>query len=103
MLAEIEVKLADEFDSWLGEQAQAQQAGSLDPRRADLRRRLREVPRPGRAGADRPEFTSANTADAEAVAQVVRNGRGRMPPIGEEWEDGMEALTDYLTDRFGEE
>ena len=52
----------------------------------------------------RPEFTSANTADAEAVAQVVRNGRGRMPPIGEEWEDfHMEALTDYLADRFGEE
>ena len=47
---------------------------------------------------------AANTADAEAVAQVVRNGRGRMPPIGEEWEDfHMEALTDYLSDRFGEE
>ena len=30
MLAEIEVKPADEFDSWLEEQAQAQRAGGSD-------------------------------------------------------------------------
>jgi mono/diheme cytochrome c family protein len=31
----------------------------------------------------------------------VSNGRGRMPPIGEEWEDRqMKALTDYLRERF---
>ena len=104
MLAEIEVKPADEFDSWLEEQAQAQQAGSSDLGEQTFAGACAKCHGPEGQGLIGPEFTSANTADAEAVAQVVRNGRGRMPPIGEEWEDfHMEALTDYLTDRFGEE
>ena len=104
MLAEIEVKRADEFDSWLEEQAQAQQAGSSDLGEQTFAGACAKCHGPEGQGLIGPEFTSANTADAEAVAQVVRNGRGRMPPIGEEWEDfHMEALTDYLTDRFGEE
>jgi len=104
MLAEIEVKPADEFDSWLEEQAQAQQAGSSDLGEQTFVGACAKCHGPEGQGLIGPEFTSANTADAEAVAQVVRNGRGRMPPIGEEWEDfHMEALTDYLTERFGEE
>lgn len=104
MLAEIEVKPADEFDSWLEEQAQAQQAGSSDLGEQTFAGACAKCHGPEGQGLIGPEFTSANTADAEAVAQVVRNGRGRMPPIGEEWEDfHMEALTDYLADRFGEE
>jgi cytochrome c oxidase subunit II len=103
MLAEIEVKPADEFDSWLQEQAQAQQAGSSDLGEQTFAGACAKCHGPEGQGLIGPEFTSANTADAEAVAQVVRNGRGRMPPIGEEWEDfHMKALTDYLTDRFGE-
>jgi cytochrome c oxidase subunit II len=104
MLAEIEVRPAEEFDSWLEEQAQAQQAGSSDLGEQTFVGACAKCHGPEGQGLIGPEFTSANTADAEAVAQVVRNGRGRMPPIGEEWEDfHMEALTDYLTDRFGEE
>jgi cytochrome c oxidase subunit II len=104
MLAEIEVRRAEEFDSWLEEQAQAQQAGSSDLGEQTFVGACAKCHGPEGQGLIGPEFTSANTADAEAVAQVVRNGRGRMPPIGEEWEDfHMEALTDYLTDRFGEE
>jgi cytochrome c oxidase subunit II len=103
MLAEVEVKPADEFDSWLQEQAQAQQAGSSDLGEQTFAGACAKCHGPEGQGLIGPEFTSANTADAEAVAQVVRNGRGRMPPIGEEWEDfHMKALTDYLTDRFGE-
>jgi cytochrome c oxidase subunit II len=97
MLAEIEVRRAEE-------QAQAQQAGSSDLGEQTFVGACAKCHGPEGQGLIGPEFTSANTADAEAVAQVVRNGRGRMPPIGEEWEDfHMEALTDYLTDRFGEE
>jgi cytochrome c oxidase subunit II len=103
MLAEIEVKPADEFDSWLQEQAQAQQAGSSDLGEQTFAGACAKCHGPEGQGLIGPEFTSANTADAEAVAEVVRNGRGRMPPIGEEWEDfHMKALTDYLADRFGE-
>ena len=104
MLAEIEVKPADEFDSWLEEQAQEQEAGTSDLGEQTFAGACAKCHGPEGQGLIGPEFTSANTADAEAVAQVVRNGRGRMPPIGEEWEDfHMEALTDYLSDRFGEE
>jgi cytochrome c oxidase subunit II len=103
MLAEVEVKPADEFDSWLQEQAQAQQAGSSDLGEQTFAGACAKCHGPEGQGLIGPEFTSANTADAEAVAEVVRHGRGRMPPIGEEWEDfHMKALTDYLTDRFGE-
>jgi cytochrome c oxidase subunit II len=104
MLAEIEVKPADEFDSWLEQQAQEQEAGTSDLGEQTFTGACAKCHGPEGQGLIGPEFTSANTADAEAVAQVVRNGRGRMPPIGEEWEDfHMEALTDYLSDRFGEE
>jgi cytochrome c oxidase subunit II len=103
MLAEIEVKPADEFDSWLQEQAQAQQAGSSDLGEQTFAGACAKCHGPEGQGLIGPEFTSANTADAESVAEVVRNGRGRMPPIGEEWEDfHMKALTDYLAERFGE-
>ena len=92
MLAEIEVKPADEFDSWLEEQAQAQRAGSSDLGEQTFAGACAKCHGPEGQGLIGPAFTSANTADAEAVAQVVRNGRGLMPPIGEEWEDGhMEA------------
>jgi cytochrome c oxidase subunit 2 len=104
MLAEIEVKPAEEFDSWLEEQAQAQEAGTSDLGEQTFAGACAKCHGPEGQGLIGPEFTSANTADPEAVAEVVRNGRGRMPAIGEEWEDfHMEALTDYLTDRFGEE
>jgi mono/diheme cytochrome c family protein len=50
-----------------------------------------------------PAFTAANTSDPEAVEQVVRNGRGKMPVVGEEWDERqMKALTDYLDQRFGD-
>jgi cytochrome c oxidase subunit II len=104
MLAEIEVKPADEFDSWLEEQAQAQEAGTSDLGEQTFVGACSKCHGPEGQGLIGPEFTSANTADPEAVAEVVRNGRGRMPAIGEEWEDfHMEALTDYLRERFGEE
>ena len=76
---------AEEFDSWLEEQAQAQRAGSSDLGEQTFAGACAKCHGPEGQGLIGPEFTSANTADAEAVARVVRNGRGRMPPIGEEW------------------
>ena len=74
MLAEIEVRRAEEFDSWLEEQAQAQRPAA--PTSASRPSPARKCHGPEGQGLIGPEFTSANTADAEAVAQVVRNGRG---------------------------
>ncbi len=104
MLAEIEVKPADEFDSWLEEQAQAQEAGSSDLGEQIFVGACAKCHGPEGEGLIGPGFTSASVADPEAIAEIVRNGRGRMPAIGEEWEDfQMEALTDYLGERFPEE
>ncbi len=104
MLAEIEVKPVDEFDSWLEEQAQAQEAGSSDLGEQIFVGACSKCHGPEGEGLIGPGFTSASVADPEAIAEIVRNGRGRMPAIGEEWEDfQMEALTDYLRERFPEE
>jgi cytochrome c oxidase subunit II len=104
MLAEIEVKPADEFDSWLEEQAQAQEAGSSDLGEQIFVGACSKCHGPEGEGLIGPGFTGASVGDPEAVAEIVRNGRGRMPAIGEEWEDfQMEALTDYLQERFPEE
>ena len=103
MLASVEVVPADEFDSWLDEQAQEQEAGSSDLGAQTFEGACAKCHGPEGEGLIGPAFTSASVSDADSVAEVVRNGRGKMPAIGEEWDDRqMKALTDYLGERFGE-
>jgi len=103
MLASVEVVASDEFDSWLDEQSQAQEAGSSDLGEQEFTGACSKCHGPNGEGLIGPAFTSASTSDAESVAEVVRNGRGKMPAIGEEWDERqMNALTEYLKQRFGE-
>jgi cytochrome c oxidase subunit II len=103
MLASIEVVPADEFDSWLREEANAQQAGSSDLGEQIFVGACSKCHGPQGEGLIGPAFTSASVGDADVVAEVVRNGRGKMPAIGEGWDDRqMKALTDYLKERFPE-
>jgi cytochrome c oxidase subunit 2 len=45
---------------------------------------------------------TALVEDPEAVEQIVRNGRGLMPPLGQDWSDEqMDALTEYLREELG--
>ena len=104
MFASIEVLPAEEFDSWLDDQARSQETGNSDLGEQTFVGACTKCHGPEGEGLIGPAFTSANVGDPEAVERVVRNGRGRMPVVGEEWEDfHMEALTDYLSERFGEE
>lgn len=104
MLATIEVLPSDEFDSWLEEQSQAQQAGTSDLGQQIFVGACSKCHGPQGEGLIGPAFTAAAVSDADAVAEVVRNGRGKMPAIGEGWDDGqMKALTDYLSERFAAE
>jgi cytochrome c oxidase subunit 2 len=104
MLAEIEVVAADEFESWLDEQSQAQRAGNSDLGEQEFVGACSKCHGPNGEGLIGPAFTAAAVSDADAVAEVVRNGQGKMPAVGEEWSDEqMKALTDYLAERFGEE
>jgi cytochrome c oxidase subunit 2 len=101
MLAEVEVVPADEFDSWLDEQAQAQEAGTSDLGEQLFDGVCAKCHGPNGEGLIGPELTPASVGDADAIAEIVRNGRGRMPAVGAGWDDQqMEALTDYLQERF---
>jgi cytochrome c oxidase subunit 2 len=104
MLASIEVVPAEEFDSWLDQEAQAQEAGTSDLGEQEFVGACTKCHGPQGEGLIGPALTSATVTDAESVAEIVRNGRGEMPRVGEEWDDRqMNALTAYLRARFGEE
>ena len=104
MLASIEVVPPDEFDSWLQEEAAKQESGDSDLGETEFTGACAKCHGMNGQGLIGPAFTGASVSDEEAVAQVVRNGRGKMPAIGEGWDDRqMNALTDYLKERFPEE
>jgi cytochrome c oxidase subunit 2 len=104
MLAEIELLPVDAFETWLSAEQQAQEAGE-----SNLGEQIFDGACSKCHGADGqgligPGFSAATVSNAAGVAEIVRNGRGKMPAIGEEWDDRqMEALTTYLRERFGAE
>ncbi|HEX2496236.1 MAG TPA: cytochrome c oxidase subunit II [Gaiellaceae bacterium] len=104
MLAEIEVVPPEEFDAWLEQRESQQRSGTSDLGEEVYLGACAKCHGADGKGDIGPAFTPANVSQARNVEQIVRNGRRRMPAIGEEWEDfQMEALTDYLRDRFGSE
>jgi cytochrome c oxidase subunit 2 len=101
MLAEIEVVPPEEFDAWLEQRESQQRSGTSDLGEEVYLGACAKCHGADGKGDIGPAFTPANVSQARNVEQIVRNGRRRMPAIGEEWEDfQMEALTDYLRDRF---
>jgi cytochrome c oxidase subunit 2 len=104
MFAEVELIPADEFDAWLEQQAQAQETGDSDLGEQIFDGACAKCHGDRGQGLIGPGFSAATASNAATVAEIVRNGRGRMPAIGEEWDDRqMEALTDYLRERFAQE
>jgi cytochrome c oxidase subunit 2 len=96
MLATAEVLPQPEFERWLRQTAQAQQAG-----RSELGQELYTgicVKCHDLA----PEFApriagSPILAQREAVTQIVQNGRGAMPPVGKGWtKRELDALLGFL-------
>jgi cytochrome c oxidase subunit II len=101
MFATIEVLPADEFDAWLTEEAQRQETGESDLGEQIFVGACEKCHGEGGKGLIGPALGAGAVANAAAVAEIVRNGRGKMPAIGEEWDDRqMRALTDYLKERF---
>jgi cytochrome c oxidase subunit II len=104
MFAEIEVIPQGEFDAWLEEQARAQETGDSDLGEQIFDGACAKCHGDRGQGLIGPGFSPSTASNAAGVAEIVRHGRGRMPAIGEEWDDRqMEALTDYLAERFGQE
>lgn len=104
MFGEIEVLPAAEFDAWLEQEARAQETGESDLGEQIFNGACAKCHGDQGQGLIGPGFSATTVSNAASVAEIVRNGRGRMPVVGEEWSDQqMKALTDYLAQRFGQE
>jgi cytochrome c oxidase subunit 2 len=105
MLAEVEVLPAAEFDAWLAEQETAQADGTSElgeETYAGACATCHGLDGQGDVAANAPRLAgSALVGDPDAVEEIVRNGRGRMPAVGAGWsERQMDAVNDYLEETF---
>jgi cytochrome c oxidase subunit 2 len=103
MLASVEVLTAIEFDAWLSERAEQQEAGT-SPLGQELWdatcAKCHGIEGEGGYG---PRVAGSDLLDdPEAVERLLREGRGLMPPVGRDWDDAqMEAITSYLEENVG--
>jgi cytochrome c oxidase subunit 2 len=103
MLATVEVMPAAEFDAWL-EQSRGQQDADTGPLGEEMwEATCAKCHGPSGEGDYGPKIAgTALVSDPQAVAGVIRNGFGKMPPVGREWsDDEMTAITTYLKENIG--
>ncbi len=98
MKAEVEALPRGEFEDWLEQEARAQEAGTSglgEETFAGACAKCHGLAGEGNIG---PRLEGNRLLDdAAAVEQVVREGRGAMPPVGKDWgERQLKALTGYL-------
>jgi cytochrome c oxidase subunit 2 len=103
MLATVEVMPAAAFDSWLSERKAQEDAGTSplgEELWAGTCAKCHGALGEGDYG---PKIAgTALLSDPQAVEQVLRNGFGKMPPIGRDWgDDEMGAITTYLKENLG--
>jgi cytochrome c oxidase subunit 2 len=97
MTADVEVLPQEEYDAWLESRADGEGLGEETFTGACAK--CHGLQGEGDIG---PTLAgSALLSNAEAVEDVVRNGRNEMPPIGTDWGDEqMEALIEYLQEEI---
>ena len=102
MRAEVEAMPREEFDQWLADEAEAQEAGTSNLGEETFRGACAKCHGLAGEGDIGPSLAGNQLLeDTEAVEQVVRNGRDEMPPVGQDWSDRqMNALTDYLEEEL---
>ncbi len=100
MRASVEAMPRDEFDAWLEREADAQEAGTSGLGRETFTGACAKCHGLAGEGDVGPRLQGNSLLDDDAaIEQVVREGRGLMPPVGEDWtERQMDALIDYLQD-----
>jgi cytochrome c oxidase subunit II len=102
MFGEIEVIEASAFDTWLTAQAQEQETGDSDLGEQIFEGVCVKCHGPQGEGFIGPGLTATTVSNPAVVAEIVRNGRGKMPAVGQDWSDGqLKALTDYLRESIG--
>ena len=100
MTAQVEAMPREEFDAWLADEAQAQEAGTSELGADTFAGACAKCHALSGEGDIGPRLAgNPILQDAGAIETIVRNGRGEMPPIGKDWEDRqLSALTDYLAE-----
>jgi cytochrome c oxidase subunit 2 len=98
MLASVEVLSADAFGAWLDERKQEQDAGSGDLGQEEWEGVCAKCHGLAAEGGVGPRIAGSPTlTDPDALATLVRNGRGAMPAVGAGWTDEqIQALVNYL-------
>jgi cytochrome c oxidase subunit 2 len=99
---QVEAMPSDEFDAWLDEEARAQEAGTSKLGQETFEGACAKCHGLAGAGDIGPRLQGNQIlADPDTLEQVVRNGIGRMPPVGKDWEQKqMDALTKYLKENL---
>jgi len=103
MLATVEVLPAAEFDAWLAERETQQSAGTSPLGEELWEGTCAKCHGLDGAGGYGPRIAGSELLeDPEAIEDLLREGRGKMPPVGRDWDDTeMDALTDYLEQSLG--
>ena len=94
MLASVQVLDTAEFDAWVAQRA----ADTSELGQEQWEGVCAKCHGPGGEGGVGPRVSGSPTlTDAEGLEDIVRNGRGDMPPVGSHWSDEqMDALIAYL-------
>jgi cytochrome c oxidase subunit 2 len=102
MKAEVEAVPRAEFESWLEDEARAQEAGTSELGKETFLGACAKCHGLAGEGDIGPRLQGNGLLDdAAAVEQVVRTGLASMPPVGKDWDDRqMKALTDYLKEEL---
>ena len=106
MWTTVEVLPEAEFDEWLATRREEQTAGTSplgEEQWVGVCAKCHRLDGSGglAAGA-RPVTSSALVNDPERMERLLRGGQRAMPPVGRGWSDEqMQAMTDYLGERFG--
>jgi cytochrome c oxidase subunit 2 len=99
MLASVEVMSAEEFDAWLEDRLKEQNTGSGQELGAEMWEGVcAKCHGPSGEGGIGPRIAGSPTLTTpDALAALVRNGKGEMPAVGADWTDEqLKALTVYL-------
>jgi cytochrome c oxidase subunit II len=98
MLASVEVLSPEEFDAWLEQQGQEQDAASVALGREEWEGVCAKCHGMNGEGGIGPRIAGSPTlTDEAALAALLRNGKGEMPAVGSGWSDEQVAsLAAYL-------
>jgi cytochrome c oxidase subunit II len=103
MTASLDVLPAAEFDRWLEEQARAQEAGESELGQEIFQGACAKCHGMRGEGLIAPALAGNPVVEnRQSVEEVVRNGLGQMPAVGQDWgERQLDAVVRYLDEELG--